>query len=155
STLKRDLRVRWQKENEYDLQVFGFDLDEPKRVKGMVLNHPLAKPIFPLWLYGYTKKDCIRVIEEAGIEVPQMYHLGFKNNNCFKTGCVQGGVGYWQKMKREFPEKFNNMAEMEHELTDSKGSPVTMLRASKKGEDDKRIPLFLKPHPNYPDLPLF
>lgn len=155
STLKRDLRVKWQKENEFDQQVFGFDLDEAKRVKAMVLNHPLAKPIFPLWLYGYTKKDCIKIIEEAGIEVPQMYHLGFKNNNCFKTGCVQGGVGYWQKMQREFPEKFNYMAEMEHELTDAKGQPVTMLRTSKKKDEETQYPLFLIPHPKYPELPLF
>ena len=161
SELKRAVREKWQKENEYDYQVFGFDLDEPKRLKGMVLNHQKAKPIFPLWLYGYTKKDCVRIIEEAGIEVPKMYHLGFKNNNCFGKsdesigGCVQGGIGYWQKIKREYPIKFNLMAEMEHELTDSKGSPVTMLRTSKKKDDEKRIPLFLKPHPKYPDLPLF
>lgn len=157
STLKRDLRLKWQKENEYDHQVFGFDLDEAKRVKGMVLNHPLAKPIFPLWLYGLTKKDCIKMIEDAGIEVPQMYHLGFKNNNCFKTGCVQGGVGYWQKMQRDFPDKFNTMAEMEHTLTDLRGKPVTMLRKTFKNKsgEDERIPLFLKPHPEYLDLPLF
>lgn len=155
SELKRSVREQWQKTNEYEFQVFGFDLDEPKRVKGMVLNHQKAKPIFPLWLYGYTKKDCIRILEEAGIEVPKMYHLGFKNNNCFKTGCVQGGIGYWQKIQREFPEKFDLMAAMEHELTDAKGQPVTMLRTSKKKNDEKQYPLFLKQHPKYPDLPLF
>lgn len=155
SELKRSVREQWQKSNKYDFQVFGFDLDEPKRVKGMVLNHQKAKPIFPLWLYGYTKKDCIRIIEESGIEAPKMYLLGFKNNNCFKTGCVQGGIGYWQKIQREFPEKFEAMADMEHELTDAKGQPVTMLRTSKKKNDENQYPLFLKPHPKYQDLPLF
>lgn len=155
SELKRSVREQWQKTNEYEFQVFGFDLDEPKRVKGMVLNHHKAKPIFPLWLYGNTKKDCIKIIEEAGINLPKMYHLGFKNNNCFKTGCVQGGIGYWQKIQREFPEKFEAMAAMEHELTDAKGQPVTMLRTSKKKTDENQYPLFLKPHPKYPDLPLF
>lgn len=28
-----------------------------------------------------------------------MYKLGFTNNNCFGTGCVQGGIGYWQKVE--------------------------------------------------------
>lgn len=37
---------------------------------------------------------------------------GLKNNNCFSTGCVQGGIGYWQKMEKEFPEKFNVMADL-------------------------------------------
>lgn len=151
SELKRVVRERWQKENEYSYQVFGFDLDEPRRVKSMKLNHAKAKPIFPLWMYGYTKEDCIKILEDSGIEAPNMYKLGFRNNNCFKTGCVQGGVGYWQKIKREFPEKFNAMAKVEHDLTDLKGSPVTMLRTS----GEVRYSLFLKPHPDYPGLPLF
>jgi len=159
SELKREVREKWQKENEYTHQVFGFDLDEPKRVKAMKLNHQKAKPIFPLWLHGYSKEDCIKIVSDSGIEIPKMYQLGFRNNNCFGVseesigGCVQGGIGYWQKMKRDFPLKFDKMAEEEHLLTDRKGSPVTMLRLSKKKDDEKRIPLFLKPHPKYPNLP--
>lgn len=155
STLKRDLRLKWQKENEgtYDHQVFGFDLDEPKRLKGMVLNHPNAKPIFPLWLYGYSKKDCINIIEKEGIKVPITYHYGFLNNNCFKTGCIQGGIGYWQKMKRDFPPKFESMAKMEHHLTDLKGEPVTMLKdQSKEGKASNCNLVFLLPHADYPDV---
>lgn len=151
SELKRVTRERWQKENEYLYQVFGFDLDEPKRLRSMKLNHPRVNPIFPLWLFGYSKEDCVNIIQDAGIEIPLMYHLGFRNNNCFKTGCVQGGIGYWQKIKREYPDKFDNMALIEHQLTDLKGKPVTMLRTN--GEE--RLPLFLKPHPKYPNLPLF
>lgn len=148
STLKRKVREDWQKENSYKYQAFGFELDEIKRVKSMVLNNPKIKPIFPLMLYGYTKKDCIKIVEDASIEVPQMYKLGFLNNNCFKTGCVQGGIGYWQKMKRDFPEKFNKMADMEHQLTNDKGSPVTMLKDQSKGGGL----VFLKPHPDYPNI---
>lgn len=155
SELKRVVREKWQKDNDYCYQVFGFDLDESKRVKSMALNHPKAKPIFPLWMYGYTKEDCIRICGDNGVEIPMMYKLGFRNNNCFKTGCVQGGVGYWQKMKREYPEKFHAMAKVEHELTDLKGSPVTMLRTNIKKGNDERQSLFLVPHPNYPDSPLF
>lgn len=153
--LKRLVREKWQKENEYSYQVFGFDLDEPKRVKSMKLNNPKTNPIFPLWLYGYTKEDCIKIVGDNGIEVPRMYKLGFRNNNCFKTGCVQGGVGYWQKIQREYPDKFDAMAKVEHDLTDLKGQPVTMLRTNIKKGSEERMPLFLKPHPNYPDYPLF
>ena len=77
-----------------------------------------------------------------------MYKMGFLNNNCFKTGCVQGGIGYWQKMKRDFPEKFDAMSKVEHDLTDLKGKPVTMLK-----DQSKRGGLvFLKPHPKYPNI---
>lgn len=59
---------------------------------------------------------------------------------------MQGGIGYWQKMKRDFPEKFDVMAAMEHELTDAKGEPVTMLKDQSKNGGL----VFLKPHPAYP-----
>jgi hypothetical protein len=103
------------------------------------------------------KKDCLKMVQDNGIEVPIMYKLGFQNNNCFNTGCVQGGIGYWQKMKIDFPDKFSVMADLEHELTELKGEPVTMLKdqgkeAKEKAKTDKKLELvFLKPHPDYPD----
>ena len=93
------------------------------------------------------------MVQEAGLQVPRMYELGYKNNNCFKTGCVQGGIGYWQKIKREYPLKFEAMAQMEHELTEAKGEPVTMLKdQSKKAIESGNVLVFLKKHPNYPYL---
>lgn len=160
--LKRKVREDWQKENEFDHQVFGFEFDKKEfnRANGLSINHPKTKAIYPLLMMGYDKDDCLRVVQEAGIEIPRMYQLGFRNNNCFKTGCVQGGIGYWQKMQREFPDKFDAMAEMEHKLTDLKGEPVTMLKD--QGNETKRLVeetgikwkqfLFLKKHPKYPEL---
>lgn len=160
SVAKRDLRLQWEKENKWDYQVFGFDIDETKRAKSMTLNYPGTKAIYPLLLHGLSKKMCIDILTEAGIEIPRTYKYGFHNNNCFKTGCVQGGIGYWQKMKRDFPEKFDKMAEMEHKLTDRKGSPVTMLKDQSKNAkklveetgDKTRQFVFLKPHPDYPSI---
>jgi PP-loop superfamily ATP-utilizing enzyme len=145
SELKRRVREKWQKNNEYTHQAFGFELDEVKRAKSMTMNNPNVKAIYPLLMYGLQKKDCIDIVEKAGIEIPKMYQLGFKNNNCFNTGCVQGGIGYWQKMQRDFPLKFDKMAEMEHHLTDLKGTPVTML----KDQSETGGFVFLKPHPNF------
>lgn len=153
SELKRSVREKWQKNNEYDLQAFGFEIEEINRAKSMKLNHSKAKPIFPLLLFGYSKKDCIKIMEDYGVEVPRMYHLGFHNNNCFKTGCVQGGIGYWQKIRNEYPDKFNAMADMEHKLTEIKGEPVTMLKdQSNEAKQTKNQLLFLKPHPDYPTI---
>jgi len=146
SELKREVRKKWQKENTYDYQVFGFDIDEPKRAKALKLNYPDSKPIFPLLMFAFSKKDCIKMMVDIGIEPPRTYKLGFSNNNCFKTGCVQGGIGYWQKMQTDFPEKFEAMAQMEHRLTDLKGEPVTISKD--QGKDGGLV--FLMPHPSYP-----
>ncbi len=124
----------------------------------MTLNHPKVKAIYPLLMYGLTKKDCLQIIADANIEVPLVYKLGYKNNNCFKTGCVQGGIGYWQKIQREDVTKFKEMADMEHYLTELKGEPVTMLKdqsneaKTKSKEDKTKAFVFLRKNENYPDL---
>lgn len=150
STLKRDVRLKFEKENRYKYQVFGFDFDKKEfnRAYSMKLNYPNAKPIFPLLMFGYSKEDCIRILEKENIEIPNAYKMGFNNNNCLKTMCIQGGIGYWQKVQRDFPEKFEKMAEIEHRLTDLKGEPVTMMR-DQAGDGGL---LFLKPHPKYPHI---
>lgn len=144
--LKRSVREQFQKENSFSHQAFGFDITEINRAKAMKKNYPEAKAIFPLINELLAKKDCIEIIQKSKIEIPSTYKYGFINNNCFNTGCVQGGVGYWQKMKVEFPAKFEKMASIEHELTDLKGQPVTMLKDQSKNGGL----VFLKPHPSYP-----
>jgi len=60
---------------------------------------------------------------------------------------------YWQKMARDFPDKFDKMAKVEHNLTDIKGKPVTMLRdQSIKAVESGSDLVFLKPHPEYPNI---
>lgn len=153
SELKRVVREDWQKNNTWTNQVFGFDIDEVNRAKALKLNHSKTNPVFPLLLYGYSKKDCLDIIAQNGIEVPEPYKLGYHNNNCFKTGCVQGGIGYWQKIQREYPDKFAAMADMEHYLTTLKGTPVTMLKQqSKEAKASGNQLLFLKKNPLYPHI---
>ena len=155
SELKRDVRKRWQKTNEFDHQIFGYEFTkrEANRALAMSVNHPDSKPIYPLLMMGYTKKKCIEIVSDAGIEIPNAYRSGLLNNNCLKTLCVQGGVGYWQKAKRDFPEKFYAMAVREHNYTDKKGRPVTMLKdQSEVAKRSGNIQVFLVKHPDYPNL---
>ena len=99
-------------------------------------------------MFGHGKGDCIKIVQDAGLVVPATYALGYLNNNCFKTGCVQGGIGYWQKIAKDSPVKFDTMADMEHKLTDLKGKPVTMLKD--QGKSGGLV--FLKPHKDYPNI---
>jgi hypothetical protein len=155
SQLKRAVREEWQKTNKYKHQVFGFEFGakEFNRALGLYLNHSNAKPIFPLLMLAYDKIKCANIIKLNSIEIPRVYSLGYKNNNCFKTGCVQGGIGYWQKIQREDVFKFNEMADIEHELTDAKGKPVTMLKdQSEEAKKSKNQLVFLRKNPKYPHI---
>lgn len=155
SSLKRDLRLAWEKENEWLHQVFGFDITESKRARSMKLNHPQANPIFPLMFHALSKKDCIEILESACIMIPRAYYMGFLNNNCLKTGCVKGGIGYWQKMRRDMPNVFQAMADMEHELSLAAGYPVTCLKdqsnEAKEKADKKESLVFLIKNSIFPN----
>lgn len=148
SELKRAMRIRYQKENAFSFQVFGFDIYEPKRARAMTANYRGSNPIYTLLLYGLSKPDCVEIIKNEGIKIPDAYILGLNNNNCLKTGCVQGGIGYWQLYKILFPERFDKMAWVEHELTRITGTPVTINKDQSKGGGL----VFLKPHPDYPNI---
>jgi len=156
SELKREVRIRFQKENDYSFQVFGFEFTkrEFNRALSLSLNYPESNPIFPLLMRGYDKHRCIEIAQEQGIEVPESYKQGHSNNNCRKTGCIQGGVGYWQKIQREEPKVFNRMAFIEHDLTNIKGEPVTICKDQSNEAKDKPVKerlVFLEPHPDYPN----
>lgn len=158
--LKRRVREAWEKENTWDYQVFGFEFDKKEfnRANALKLNHPHTKSIFPLMMMGMNKEDCIKFIQAHGIEIPVAYQLGYQNNNCLKTGCITGGIGYWKKLQREMPDAFNRMAKIEHDLTELRGYQVTMLKDQSKeaknnikNTGDKRAHLvFLKKHDKYP-----
>lgn len=157
SELKRLVREKWQKENSYTHQVFGFDISESKRAIGMKNNVPESKPVFPLLFQALSKKDCIEILKYEFIAIPLAYWLGFHNNNCLKTGCVQGGMGYWQKMWKERKWTYLRMAVVEKQLTELSGEPVTMLKdqskeaIAKAKTTPKSDLVFLVPNKQFPN----
>lgn len=110
--LKRAVREAYQ--NIGDIHCFGMTADEPQRIKRFKRDNPELYLMFPLVDAGLTKQDCINMILQAGIELPAMYLLGYKNNNCI--GCVKGGKGYWSKIRVDFPEHFRRMCEQERKM---------------------------------------
>jgi len=133
NTLKNYTREIYCKGKNVEGHVFGFEYHkkEMNRAKNWERNHNL-KAFFPLIDREITKLDAMQILKDQGIELPRVYGYGFNNNNCFKTGCTQGGIGYWQKIKDDFPEKFDKMAEMEHELSRLKGEPVVICHDQRK-----------------------
>ena len=119
-------KVRYDFERPTDRQVFGYTAEEKHRADRFREQNPGVDLITPLITHGLTKSDCLAMIDRAGIELPAMYKLGYQNNNCI--GCPKGGMGYWNKIRRDFPDTFLRMALLERHLDAtvlrSKGKPV-------------------------------
>jgi 3'-phosphoadenosine 5'-phosphosulfate sulfotransferase (PAPS reductase)/FAD synthetase len=114
--LKKNVRFKFEKEFEYDGQIFGFEFvkKEINRAIRFAEQYPHTKPLYPLIDAKLTKEMCADIILKNGIKLPTMYELGFHNNNCI--GCVKGGKGYWNHIKKHFPETFDKMAKAEREV---------------------------------------
>lgn len=88
-----------------DIHVFGFTYDESERIFEFEKNNHDLELNWVLFQNQITKQDCYRIIKEAGIRLPYMYRQGYKNNNCI--GCVKAtSPGYWNKIRRDYPEIF-------------------------------------------------
>ena len=111
--LKRSVREQYQSAG--DVHVFGFRIDEPARIARFERDNPELYLMFPLRDAGMDKQACLNMLMQAGIELPAMYKLGYKNNNCI--GCVKGQAGYWNKVRIDFPEYFERMAKQERKMS--------------------------------------
>lgn len=111
--LKRSVRLGFQRVD--DIVVLGYTSEEyERRHKRTAEAEPLVNFWPVLWERGITKADCLGIIQRAGIDMPTMYKLGYRNNNCI--GCVKGQAGYWNKIRIDFPERFAEMAAIERSL---------------------------------------
>jgi hypothetical protein len=155
--LKKRVRIKYQDTYRDFAQVFGFDFcsKEINRAKAILYNDPDLNPVFPLIVERYDRDRIFTELKKLDIKPPLTYKY-FLNNNCIgafkssKGGCVQGGIGYWQKMQDLFPHKFAYMADMEHTLSALKGKPVTVCKDQRKKKGHK--PLFLLPCKDFPEI---
>lgn len=111
--LKREVRELWERENLDDetTYVWGYDVNEVRRARNMMHAMWHIEHEFPLIDELMTKEDCHALCRNLGIKRPVMYDMGYRNNNC--VGCVKGGMGYWNKIRVDFPEVFRRRAELE------------------------------------------
>ena len=110
--LKNDLLDPWRRPD--DTMVLGFDASEGDRFNAWIDSNPEYQAIAPLIDAGLSKADVLAMVERAGIELPVMYRMGYHNANCI--GCVKGGAGYWNKIRRDFPAAFEEMAQIEESI---------------------------------------
>ena len=122
--LKKGVRKDFQRHG--DIQVFGYTAEEEDRADRFIDSNPEAEVYFPLLEKGITKAECLEFVKDMGIQLPAMYRLGYHNNNCI--GCVKGGMGYWNAIRVDFPDRFDQMAKTErligHSILKDKDGPV-------------------------------
>lgn len=116
-TVEMKKAVRWAFEQQWhpDLQVFGYTVEERKRVERFKVNNPEVRMLLPLIDLGLSKPDVHAIVQRAGLLLPEMYRLGFDNANC--RGCVAASSpAYWNRTRRHFPEVFEQRAVLSRDL---------------------------------------
>lgn len=132
SELKRIVAEKYLNHG-YDLEILGYTVEEQRRVDLFRENNPERNIQAILVERGLTKDDCLGMIYRAGIEIPEMYKLGYNHNNCI--ACPKGGMGHWNLVRKTHPEQFERMAKLERKLN------AAILK--KEGPDGERIRVFL------------
>lgn len=93
-----------------DVHVFGFTMEEQKRVREFELRNPDMICKWVLIENNITRKECFEWLRMAKITQPMMYLLGFNNNNC--PGCVKASSPwYWDMVRKHFPDVFKRRCE--------------------------------------------
>lgn len=113
--MKKRVRMKWEREHpEHHIYVWGYDVNERNRADRVCKALSDYDHEFPLIEHGLTKEEAHGIAYQLGVPRPIMYDMGYPNNNCI--GCVKGGMGYWNKIRVDFPEVFERRAKQEREI---------------------------------------
>jgi hypothetical protein len=135
--LKKRVRKEWETDHAdlFPLRyVWGMDAGERDRAERLRETMPEFEHSFPLIERGIGKSEAHEILAASGIKRPAMYELGYHNNNC--VGCVKGGIGYWNKIRVDFPDVFSARAKLERDVG------ASMLK-TKPPKGEKAKPIFL------------
>jgi 3'-phosphoadenosine 5'-phosphosulfate sulfotransferase (PAPS reductase)/FAD synthetase len=121
---------------------FGIGKHEKRRREGIesLYNHFLlprdgeeqpVKTVFPLYESNVSDDEIKKVItKDWGIDLPEMYHLGFSHANCGGR-CVRGGFNHYKHLYETWPSVYIEQEEMEKRLRAQLGD-VTILKRNGK-----------------------
>ena len=118
--LKKEVRKIWEQKHKGEnlTYIWGMDYQEKNRAERIIEGNPQADHLFPLIEKQLSKEDVHGLFERTfDFKRPVMYDLGYPNNNC--VGCIRGGMGYWNKIRKDFPDVFDRRAKLERQLGNS------------------------------------
>lgn len=141
--LKKKARQHWETNNSWDYLVLGFTAEETKRFDQFRKSE--RDNILPILIaQGITRENCQKIVEAAGIRLPEMYRLGYPNANCI--GCVKAtSATYWNLVRTTHPQVFEERMLQSREigckLTYYKGERLFLdeLPPDAKGHDLKSL----------------
>lgn len=108
-------RVTEIADGRVEAEAFGYTQDEAARAARFQRINPEVRLLSLLMTNGLTKDDCHAIVQRAGIELPRMYRLGYRNANC--VGCVAAqSPNYWNRVRRTHPEVFARRAVLSRSL---------------------------------------
>lgn len=112
--LKKRARQEWEHLNLPDYTVLGFTAEETGRAARFRLTERDTL-LTPLIKAGLSKEDCFKIIQTAGIDLPEVYKLGYPNANCI--GCVKASSAtYWNLVRETFPEVFESRSAQSRQI---------------------------------------
>ena len=116
-TVELKLMPRLAFQRPDDVHVLGYtaDRDDVNRANRLQASYPELRIETPLIERGLTKAHCLDLVQRAGIVLPPLYALGFRNNNCIP--CVKAqSPAYWALVREKFPAEFNRLAKLSRSL---------------------------------------
>ena len=106
--LKKEARYEFELKNHIDYHVLGFTIDEVSRHERFTKFE--RSNVFPILIDAkLTKQDCFNILQNANIDLPNIYKLGYPNANCI--GCVKSSSPtYWNLVREKHPDVFQQRA---------------------------------------------
>jgi hypothetical protein len=118
----------------------GIDWTEIHRLPAIVRNYLPFEVQAPLTEKPYySKEQLFEMAEQAGLQLPRLYSLGFAHNNC-GGGCVRAGQGQFKHLLDVMPERFAEWEKQEQLMQQHLNRDVTILSEVKDGVK-KPLPL--------------
>ena len=112
--LKKIARQQFEMDSDIDWHVLGFTAEEEYRFCNFQERE--RRNTLPVLIEaGYSKADCYKILEDAGIEPPRIYKMGYPNANCI--GCVKAtSPTYWNHVRKMHPKVFAARAEQSRRI---------------------------------------
>jgi len=135
-TIELKLKPRLAYQRPDDIHIMGYtadalDIARAKRFRQEFFELTVETPLID---HDLNKGACLALLDDAGIEVPLTYALGFPNANCLPCSRATS-PDYWSLMRKEFPVQFERAATLSRKL----GARLSRIRGERIFIDE--IPL--------------
>ena len=108
---KREPVHAWAKDRGYGVQLLGISADEPRRIRDT------PGVLYPLYEDDITRRECQRIIQRAGLEVPV-------KSGCFF--CPGQALVDWRRLYNEHPDLYERAALLEDQASAAHNKKATL-----------------------------